>query len=146
MKYSLSKYIVSFDSNDQLIKNIIGNVTIGGDGSTTNSITVSRATATWSTTGYATGAWVHTKNLDKHGSVDVSINQLAPQIARLKMLLNTYYSSDERDGLTITVSTLDGTKVASCIDCYLTAIPGQSFGESATDQTWTFTCGEVNFD
>lgn len=144
MKYSLSDYIVSIQPNDAGIKRIFGNIVIGGEGDATDSIIARLANDLWSTTGFATGAWVHNKNLDRHGTVELSVSQLSEKVAKLKQFCNLYYGG-EYSGATITISDIYGIKVCTCVDCYVTKIPDQQYSSTAGNQTWQFTCGEISF-
>lgn len=145
MRYSLADYIMTVDPVDPSLKSSFGgSVSVGGQGSATDSISVELDNDLWSTTGYATGGWVHDKNLSRTGKVTVSISQLTNEVARFKQLINFYYNSDY-SGLNIVVSTSSGKKVASCHDCYPVKIPSQTFGKTAADQSWSFTSGKITF-
>lgn len=145
MRYSLADYIVTVDPVDPNLKSSFGSsVSVGGQGSATDSISVELDDDLWSTTGYATGGWVHDKNLSRTGKVTISLSQLTNEVARFKQLINFYYNSDY-SGLSIIVSTSSGKKVASCHDCYPTKIPAQTFGKNAADQSWSFTSGKITF-
>lgn len=145
MKYSLANYILTIKSNNVNAQAIFGNdISIGGEGSYVGSITFSRQTEMWSTSGFATGGWIHNKNLDRHGTVDVELSQLAPQVGRFIQLCNVYYASDY-EGFTLTLTDSEQNQIVECIDCYITKIPNQVFGESAASQTWSFTCGQINY-
>lgn len=141
MKYSLANYILSIDADDAAIRSMFGAISIGGEGDAIGSISLSVGEM-WSTKGYATGAWVHEKSLDRHGTASVSINQLSPTVAKLIQLAKLYYGEDY-NGFTLTITDISGNKIATCTDCYITGIPQQSFGTSASDQTWSFTCGRI---
>ena len=143
MRYSLSNYILSIEPNDPEIKRLFGTLSIGGEGSVTDSIVISPEGTLFSTTGYATGGWVHNKSQDRHGSASLSINQLSKNVAKFIQLANLYYENDY-DGFTLAVSDLAGNKVATCIDCYISSIPSQEFRSTASNQTWSFTCGQIN--
>ena len=143
-KYSLSDYILSFTSNDSIIDNIFGSVSIGGEGSYLGSITIGGLPNLWDTTSFATGGWVHNKNLSRTGTVNITLNQLSDAVAKFIQLCNTYYTGDF-DGLTLSLTDRNGQLVAECIDCYIQKIPDQSFNESSSDQTWTFTSGKISF-
>lgn len=145
MKYSLANYILSIDSNDNDIKSMFGTISIGGEGSYLGSISLTRNSNMYETRGYRTGGWVHDKNLDRTGTAVVTLNQLAPQVGKFIQLANLFYSSDYQ-GFTLSLSDINGNKIATCIDCYFTKIPDQSYGESASDQSWSLTCGQVNFN
>ena len=145
MKYSLANYILSIDSNDSEIKNIFGTITVGGEGDYLDSLTLSHESNIYSTTGYATGGWVHNKNLDRHGTATISINQLSDRVGRFIQLAKLAFSGDYA-GFTLSLSDIDGNKIATCVDCYITKIPDQSFNPQAQNQIWTFTCGQINYD
>lgn len=144
MKYSLAKYILTISANDPKIRDIFDELTFGGDGSLVGSITFSRSNNMWETTSFATGGYVHNKNLSKVGSVDLSLNQLAKGIRQLIDASEAFFGSDY-EGFTLTLTTNEGQKVASAISCYITKTPNQVFENQAQSQTWSFTCGEVNF-
>ena len=142
-RYSLANYILSIKPNDPALS-AFGEVTVGGEWNYHDNITISIDATMFSTTGYATGAWVHNKNLSKVGTASVSLSQLSDQVAKFIQFAKLFYSGDY-DGFTISLTANDGTPVAYCHDCYFTKIPDQSFGENAAMQTWTLTCGEVDF-
>lgn len=145
MKYSLANYILTVKPNDTNAQAVFGNdISIGGEGNYVGSISLSRQTEMWSTSAFATGAWIHNKNLDRHGTVDIELSQLAPQVGRFIQLCNVYYASDY-EGFTLTLTDSEQNQIAECIDCYITKIPNQVFSETAGTQTWTFTCGQINY-
>ena len=146
MRYSLSRYILTIAIPAKLG---FGSKTlsVGGEASYLDSITISFNNALWSTTGDATGSWVHTKNLDRTGTVTVSLSQLANNVSQFKTLCSTYFNAEsDYDGLTLTLKDIDGNEIASCEDCYITKIPDQGFQSTAQQQSWTFTCGKITFN
>lgn len=145
MKYSLANYILSIEPTDSRIKNLFGTISIGGQGSAVGTIDLSIANDMFSTTGFATGGWVHNKSLDRTGTVSITINQLATAVGKFLQMSKLFYGEDY-DGFTLTLSDIGGEKIASCIDCYIQAIPTQSFSKDAADQNWVFTCGQINFN
>lgn len=145
MKYSLANYILSIDSNDYEIKNIFGTITIGGEGDSLDSLSLSHNATMYETTGYATGGWVHNKNLDRHGTATITLNQLSDRVGRFIQLVKLAFSGDY-EGFTLSLSDIDGNQIATCVDCYITKIPDQSFNPQAQNQTWTFTCGQINYN
>lgn len=121
---------------------------IGSVGSFVGQISISRQSNQWDTVGDNTGSWVHNQNLSKVGTVDIQINQVSDNVIRLIQLCNIYNTTSIREGLTITVTPAANDSVttyANCVDCYPTKISNQVFGNSATNQTWSFTCGMVDF-
>lgn len=144
MRYCLADYIMSIEPSDSRLKQMFSKVTVGGDGNALSSITLSLSDTLWSTTSFATGAWVHNKNLSKVGSAEIRISQLSSVVVKLKQMCKVYYSGNY-SGFTISVTDSNGTVVATANDCYPTKIPDQSFGETASEQSWSFTCGEVDF-
>ena len=102
MRYSLANYILSIDSNDERIKSLFGTISIGGEGSYLGSIAVGLATSMFSTSGYPTGGWVHNKNLDRHGTTTVTLNQLSDKVAKFIQLCKLFYQEDY-DGFTLSL-------------------------------------------
>lgn len=148
MRYSLANYYLTIANDDSRITEMFKDVRIGGEGDAISSISISTNATLWQTTAYATGAWVHDKNLARNGNVNVSISQLTDAVAKFKQFVNYFYlSSGDSDiqGSTITLYDSDGNAIASCEDCYPTQIPEQSFGAQASEQTWSFTCGRITF-
>lgn len=145
MKYSLANYILSIQPNDTTLRTMFSNVSIGGEGSATDTITISLENQIWKTDSFATGAWVHNKNLSRVGTAQISISQLSDNVAKFKQMCNIFYNG-EYDGFTLSLVDNTGNKVCTCVDCYLTKIPDQEFKETAQTQSWTFTCGEITFD
>lgn len=145
MKYSLSDYKVSIKTKDPALYSIFREITIGGEGSALDSITINTTNNLWDTTGFPTGGWVHNKNLSRVGTATISINQLSASVAKFKQLCNVYYGGDY-EGVTLSVTDADNNEVASCEDCFIQKIPEQAFGATAANQAWVFTCGKVTFN
>lgn len=145
-KYSLSKYILSIKPANDLAAatSDFGTIVIGGEGSYLDSISINTGGEMWKTTGYATGAWVHEKSLDKTGTVSISISQVSDAVQKFIRFCETFYNADY-DGFTITLSTNETNKklIATCTDCYIKGIPQQDFDASPKSQTWVFTCGKI---
>jgi hypothetical protein len=144
MRYSLSDYILSIEPGDNELKEAFGTITIGGEGSYVGSVRASQTNDLFTTKGYATGDWVHNKNMDRTGTVEISLNQLAEKVGVLMRLINYYFLGDY-DGATISIVDKSGKHVCSASDCYPAKPADQDFGAEAADQTWTFTCGKVTF-
>lgn len=146
-KYSLSNYILSINLPSELESDFgSSSIQIGGEGSFLDSITVSLSTDLWTTEGDATGSWVHTKNLDRHGTVQISLNQMSDAVYRFKQICNIYYnSSTEQDGLTMTLRDMNNRTVCTCEDCVISKIPDQSFGQTPTTQSWQFNSGKITY-
>ena len=154
MKYSLADYILTIqpmttDSAFNLIFGNEGSFTIGGNGDDIGSVSASHDDDLWSTVSYATGGYVHNKNLSKVGKVNVSLNQLAPQVAKLIDLCKVWRSNGTENGLTLTLTGLSGNDnktVFIATDSYIVKEPEQVFGNTAADQDWQFTVGELTFN
>jgi hypothetical protein len=151
MRYSLADYILAISSNDKKFATLFKDVRIGGEGDALASISIQQADQLWTTDSYATGAWVHNKNLSRVGTCDISISQLTDAVAKFKMFVNLFYgdntaSTSHSDGITMTLSDSRGNNIVTCTDCYPTQIPTQEFGKTAADQTWSFTCGKITFN
>ena len=120
----------------------------GGIGSFLGQISISRSNDQWSTESDNTGSWVHNQNLSKVGTVELNIRQVSDNVIRLIQLCNIYNSTRVKGGLTITVTPAANdatTTYAECVDYYPVKIPDQDFGATAAEQSWSFTCGMVNF-
>lgn len=141
-RYSLSDYVVSITPDEPAMRQSFDTVSIGGNGQYVGSVRVRVANDLWSTEGYATGAWVQNKNLDRHGTCEIEIGQLAAEVMKLIRLCNLYYE-EQYGGCTITVMNRNGNTVATCKDCYITKPADQEFSEEAGRQSWVFTCGEI---
>lgn len=143
-KYNLASYILSIEPNDSKIQSLFGTISIGGEGSYSDSISLTHSNSIFETESFATGAWVHNKNLAKTGTAVMSLSQLSDNVVTLIKMCNTFFQADY-DGFTLTLTDIAGNKIATCIDCYIQKIPDQSYEATASKQTWTFTCGEINF-
>lgn len=144
-RYCLANYILTAD-----IPEDIGfgtqTVSIGGEGSYMNTITVKLNKDLFTTEGDNTGSWVHVKNLNKTGTVEVSIKQVANSVAVFKALMNIYHNlNSEASGMTLTLRDTLNNTICICKDCLLTRVPDQSFENEPSNQTWTFTCGCIDY-
>lgn len=144
-RYCLANYILSIKPNDPGINSSFGTITVGGEGSYNDNITIRPEGQLFNTKGYPTGAWIHDKDLSRTGTVELSLNQLSDQVTKFIMMCETYYLSDY-DGFTLTLATNEGTKVMTAIDCYIQKIPDQAFASQSSNQTWIFTCGKISFN
>lgn len=145
MKYSLADYLLNIKTNDPALQSVFSELTVGGEGSYTDSISLNLDSNLFETTGFATGGWVHDKNLSRVGTAAITLSQLAKSVGKFKQLVNMYYSGDF-EGLTITLTDSNANEIAKCEDCYPQKIPSQDFGTKAAPQTWTFTCGKITFN
>lgn len=149
MIYDLTQYSLSIVPDDaalaQLASVIGGVVVTSANGNGVDKIDVGLNSDQWSTKGYANGAWEHNKSYNRTGTVNVSVSQLSEAISRFSKFCNLWYSGNY-GGLTLAItSNLTGASVCICHDCYITRIPSQEFGETATTQTWGFTCGFIDY-
>ena len=144
-RYCLSDYTVTFGFSNSVLTSTFGDLKIGGQGSTTDSITVTKEQNLYSVNGYATGGYVHNKNLSKVGTVSLSINQLSNDTAKLSNLYK-FYEQNDYAGFTITVKDKGLRTVAKCSDCYPSNQPERSMQSEAQNMTWEFTCGVIDFD
>lgn len=149
MVYSLAKYKLSIQLPENFASQVgLGDssiISIGGEGSYLDTISYSYTGDMYSTKGDTTGSWVHDKNLDRTGSVSISIHQLSPQIAMFKKVVNLYYQSgDNYEGLQLSLKDSAGQEIMSAEDCFFTQIPEQSFKDTSDSQTWNLTCGRIN--
>lgn len=149
--YSLSRYILSISTNNPEYQKIIGaDFTLGGTGEVAdnflNSITFSTTGTLWSVKGNARGSYVFDKNLDKSGTVSISLNQLSEAVARFKQLAEYMYTHDDDSTLTMTLKSGDeGEEIVTCTDCLIQSIPNQDFSSTSGDQEWVFVVGRINY-
>lgn len=146
MKYSLASYILTITLPESIRNKLkVNEIQIGGSGSYLDSIKLNFNGQLWSVKGDATGSWIHEKNLDRSGTADITLSQLSDAVSKFIKICNFMYTSqnDDVNGCTLTLSTLNSRKIAVCNDCMISKIPPQEFGSTATDQTWTFECGQI---
>lgn len=160
--YQITVTIPASSANDNTYASVIQraglqtgtSITIGGPGegegkygSYLGSINVTRNTDLWSTEGDATGSWVHNKNLDKTGAIDVEITQVSSQVLQLIYLCNAYESvSDAVEGLHLEIkNTASGLNIVDAIDCYIKKVPDLPLQDTAQKMTFSFTCGRVMY-
>ena len=131
-RYSLADYqltvtfdtsVISGTSGESTI--VIGGVGQNNMGSYVGDITVKRTTDLWKTEGDATGSWVHNKDLNRTGTIDVEITQVSDQVVQLVYLCTAYESvSDAVEGLQLIITNTASEKtIATAIDCYIAKIP-----------------------
>ena len=142
--YSLASHIITLDLSSTGLSSIVGTdtISIGGSGSYLDKISISITNNLLSISGDYTGSYVVNKNLNATGSIDITINQMSDQLAKLRTICNLFKSNDY-DGMTITVKTLDGQLIATAYSCYISKIPNVEFGSSASTQSWSFISGKV---
>lgn len=130
----------------------ISAITIGGSGegegkfgSFLGSINVKRNKDLWTTEGDATGSWVHNKDLNRTGTIDVEITQVSDQVVQLVYLCTAYESvSDAVEGLQLIITNTASEKtIVTAIDCYIAKIPDLPLGDTAAKLTFSFTCGRI---
>lgn len=162
-KYSLADYQLSIgipqsvaqklnlrdESGNLLTSFEIGGPGENGEGSFTGQIVVSRSNNLWDTEGDATGSWVHNKNLNKTGTIELQIRQISDKVIQLSQLCDIYESVQENvEGLTLTVNssaTDESSPMATGVDSYIQKQAELTLAETAGMLTWTFTCGQVMF-
>jgi len=146
MTYALSDYQLTIDCNDPEMKRAIGSITIGGDGeqNALDTISVTYKDNLWETESYATGAWVHNKNLSRVGTIKLNLNMLSDYTGQLTTLTKYYYNAKSYKALTLTVTDRAGNNtMAYATDCFPEKLPDLSLQASAQMNEWTFTCGQI---
>lgn len=149
MRYSLSDYILSITNLPTSLGLENNSISVGGEGSYLNSIAAENTGNMFSTSGDATGSWVHNKSLDRTGTITIDINQMSPQIANLVQILTVFYNVDDdrnTDGMTISLLDRNMKHVFDAKDCFVQKIPRQSFGQTADNQSWVITSGQLTFN
>lgn len=148
MRYSLANYTLSIASDNEVINNLFKEIKIGGEGDALSKISISTSDKLWSTTSFATGGWVHNQNLSRVGTCEISVSQLTASVAKFKTFVKYFYGKDKivnLNGVTLTLNDSNNDAVVICRDCYPTEIPIQDFADTASEQTWKFTCGEITY-
>jgi hypothetical protein len=150
--YSLADYILTIGIDSASLQQKLGlsenKISIGGEGQFLGSVKVALETPQWSTKADSTGAWVHSKSYDQHGTFELEINQMAPAVIRFIGIVSCYYSDTEvKDGFTLTLKKAGNNETFNVMgeDCRIVRIADQSFGNEADNQTWTFTAGRITF-
>lgn len=132
--------------------NLLNNISIGGpgengEGSFVGKISAKRNKDLWTTEGDYTGSWVHNKNLDRTGEIELEINQISDKVIELIQLCKIYESVQTgTEGLTLTIlgsSEDNGQPLFTGNDCLITKLPDFPLGSEADSLTWTFTCGQI---
>ena len=148
-RYTLANYTLTITPSAELkAAGFSDTISVGGEGDYIGTITAGNGQSNvWSTTGYATGAWIHTKNLNRTGSISVTVSQLADQVIYFIRLVNTYFTAANVGGLTMTISDASNNDraVVEAIDCFPTSIPDISYAASAGSLNFEFTCGRLTF-
>lgn len=162
-KYSLADYQLTIGIPQSVAQklnlkdaegNLLTSFTIGGpgengEGSFVGQIVASRGNNLWETEGDATGSWVHNKNLNKTGTIELQIRQISDQVIELAQLCDIYESVQENvEGLTLTVNssaTEETTPMVTGVDSYIQKQADLTLAETAGMLTWVFTCGQVMF-
>lgn len=153
-RYSLADYIMTVRvpaiGNLAAEEISIGGPGENGEGSCVGEIKVTRRTDMWTTEGDPTGSWVHNKNLDKTGTIELNIKQVSANVQKLMMICSAYESLNTKAaGLTITINPAndDGatTDYITGVDVFIQKIPDQDYSDTAKDQQWIFTCGQVKY-
>lgn len=155
-RYSLADYQVTLTI--PTIGNLTGEeISIGGPGednkgSCVGEIKVTRNENIWTTEGDPTGSWVHNKNLNKTGTVEINIRQVSAVIYKLMEVCQAYETVSSRgsEGITITVNPAGNFGIPvidfiTCKDCFIQKIPDQDYTDTAKEQQWIFTCGQISF-
>lgn len=162
--YSLADYQLTIGLGDSIASllglrdsygNLLTNFSIGGpgengEGSFVGQITVNRAQDLFTTTGDATGSWVHDKNLNRTGTITIDITQISDDIITLVQLCQIFESvQSNMPGLELTINSVAssaGTTMVTGRDCYISKLPELTLADSAGKLTWSFTCGQIVYE
>jgi len=163
-QYSLADYQLTIGLSEEIARslgltdaygNVLTNFSIGGpgedkEGSFVGQITVSRAQDLFTTTGDATGSWVHDKNLNRTGTITIDITQISEDIITLVQLCQIFESvQTNMPGLELTINSVvssTSTTMVSGKDCYIQKLPDITYAEQAGRLTWSFTCGQIIYE
>jgi len=162
--YSLADYQLTIGLSDSVASllglrdsygNLLTNFSIGGpgengEGSFVGQIVVNRAQDLFTTTGDATGSWVHDKNLNRTGTITIDITQISDTIVTLVQLCQIFESiQSNMPGLQLTINSVASSTAETMVtgkDCYIQKLPELTLGESAGRLSWVFTCGQIVYE
>lgn len=145
-RYCLANYILTVNVPESINLGI-SSISIGGEGSYLNNITVLMNKAAYEISTDDTGSWVYNKSLDKSGSISLTINQMSDKVAILKKLLLIYSKSDvDTEGLTLSLRDTANNTIFIAEDCMLGKLPEQVFSTTAGTQNWSFNSGRISFE
>ena len=162
-QYSLADYQVTigWKSIAQMLNlrdpegNLLTNFTIGGpgengEGSFVGQIIVNRSKELFTTTGDATGSWVHDKSLDRTGTITIEITQIADSVITLVQLCQIFESIQSNvPGLEISINSASSgvsNTMVSGKDCLIQKLPDLTLAETAGRLSWVFTAGQIIYE
>ena len=163
-QYSLADYQLTIGLSDNVARllnlrdqygNLLTNFTIGGpgennEGSFVGQIVVTRNQELFTTTGDATGSWVHDKNLNRTGTITVDITQIADSIITLVQLCQIFESiQTNMPGLELTINSVASSTSTTMVtgrDCYIAKLPDLPLADQAGRMSWVFTCGQIIYE
>lgn len=139
------------DREGNLLTNfVIGGPGEDGQGSFVGQIVVNRTQDLFTTTGDATGSWVHDKNLNKTGTITVDITQISDDIITLVQLCQIFESIQSNvPGLELSINSVSSgvsTTMVTGKDCLIQKLPELPLAETAGRLSWVFTCGQVIYE
>lgn len=162
--YSLADYQLTIGISEDLANklnlrdsngNVLTNFTIGGpgengEGSFVGQISVNRSKELFTTTGDATGSWVHDKSLDRTGTITIDITQISDDIVALVQICQIFESvQSSMPGLELTINSVASdvnTTMVTGKDAYIQKLPELTLGETAGRLSWVFTCGQIVYE
>lgn len=121
-------------------------IIIGGNGQLVGEISMSRAKAAFSVEGSPDGGYVASFVKDHSGTVEISISQSSSLIGRLRKFINWCESNPNLAESTITVLDTLGNMQGYAEGVFPDKIPDNRLGESATNRTYTFNAGKIEFE
>ena len=163
-QYSLADYQLTIGLSDSVAQllglrdsfgNLLTNFSIGGpgednEGSFVGQIIVNRVQDLFTTTGDATGSWVHDKNLNRTGTIQIDITQISDDIVTLVQLCQIFESvQTNMPGLELTINSVASNTATTMVtgrDAYIQKLPELTLGEQAQKLSWTFTCGQIIYE
>lgn len=162
--YSLADYQLTIGLSDSIASrlglrdsygNLLTNFSIGGpgengEGSFVGQIVVNRTANLFTTTGDATGSWVHDKSLNRTGTITIDITQISDDVVTLVQLCQIFESvQSNMPGLELTINSVASSTAATMVtgrDCYIQKLPDLTLAETAGKLSWAFTCGQIIYE
>lgn len=163
-QYSLADYQLTIGLSNSIAQrlglrdqygNLLTNFSIGGpgennEGSFVGQIVVNRAKELFTTTGDATGSWVHDKNLDRTGTITLDLTQISDDVITLVQLCQIFESvQTNMPGLELTINSVSSNASTTMVtgrDCYIQKLPELTLAETAQKLSWVFTCGQIVYE
>lgn len=121
-------------------------IVIGGNGQLVGNISMSRNNGAFSMQGSPDGGYVASYTRNRTGSVSIQISQSSSLIGRLRKFINWCEANPNLAESSITVMDSLGNIQGYATGVLPDKIPDNSVSETATNRTFSFLAGEIDFE